>query len=500
MDFPHASTERGLGYGVVNGNERVYVVSRTLSLSVQVLNANTGVEVNTLSTTGVTGGTIVLNDIGVTTDGVIIGCNLTTTSATSAFICYRWSSENAAPAVAFSQTIAGPGATNYRFGDKITVTGSTADNTAAIWIASANGASSDATTEVVYKLTTADLGTTFTPTLVTTTTTNNTFGNTPSVAPEGGSSATSWYVKGAGVRPVEYTGNTLTSTASNVPTGASAIRYFARNSREFIATHTYVTSGIDAALNTGQAAVYEVSGDATGTLYATTPDQATNSNANGTGDVEVRDNGNSTYTFFVLTTNNGIGAYTSNASPLPVELTAFEAAATVGGALLRWSTASETNNARFVAERQQGTAWVEVGSRAGAGTSAEQQHYTLTVQGLTPGAHRFRLRQIDLDGTTTLSSVVEAVVMPGAALNLSAARPSPFEGATQTLLSVQTAQRVRVVLFDALGRQQAVVFDGDVSPAAPRALTVSGTNLAPGVYVLRAEGAGHTATTRLVRH
>src|SRR4029079_10911971 len=64
----------------------------------------------------------VLNKIDVTDDGVVYGANLTTSSASSPFVIYRWANEGAASTVAYS---GGPDAgTTARWGDTFSVSGS----------------------------------------------------------------------------------------------------------------------------------------------------------------------------------------------------------------------------------------------------------------------------------------------------------------------------------------------------------------------------------------
>ena len=72
-----SNTERGFAYGSVAGNDRVYVVSRSSGNRIFIYNAVTGDSVGTLRTDGMTGGTFVINDAGVSDDGVIFVCNLT---------------------------------------------------------------------------------------------------------------------------------------------------------------------------------------------------------------------------------------------------------------------------------------------------------------------------------------------------------------------------------------------------------------------------------------
>ena len=131
-----ADTERGMALGKIGSDTHVFVVSRKSGLFVQYLDPATGALVGTLNTTGVSGGTFALNDAGTTSDGVVIASNLTSTLTTSAFKVYAWTNKTDAPATIINYA---GGTDAVRLGDKITVTGSTADGTAKVWAASATG-------------------------------------------------------------------------------------------------------------------------------------------------------------------------------------------------------------------------------------------------------------------------------------------------------------------------------------------------------------------------
>lgn len=115
--------ERGLAYN--RRTDRLLVVSRT-SPTVYVLDADTGADLWTLNTTGVTGGyssSYYLLMAGVADDGVFYAGNLTLAGNTTAFKLYRWANDNATtvPTVAYSVD---PGAGNsQRWGDTLDVRG-----------------------------------------------------------------------------------------------------------------------------------------------------------------------------------------------------------------------------------------------------------------------------------------------------------------------------------------------------------------------------------------
>lgn len=112
------NSQRSMAFNPVTGN-----LLLANNLSVRVLNASTGASVALLDVTGITGGTRALNTVGVTSDGVIYGTNLTTQSTTSPFRVYRWANQSAAPSLAYSGDAGLPAS---RVGDNFAVFGSDA--------------------------------------------------------------------------------------------------------------------------------------------------------------------------------------------------------------------------------------------------------------------------------------------------------------------------------------------------------------------------------------
>lgn len=182
---------------------------------------------------------------------------------------------------------------------------------------------------------------------------------------------------------------------------------------------------------------------------------------------------------------------------LPVELVAFEALIDGGTVLLRWETASETNNAGFEVQRLNAGAWRREGFIEGQGTTSEAQHYRFAVAGLPPGRHAFRLRQIDYDGTFAHSPVVEAAIEIPGAFHISRLYPNPFAGRLHFSLGVARAQPVEVAVFDVAGRRVATLFDGSMAAGQVQALTFDAREAPPGLYLIRVRGA-HFLTSRAV--
>ncbi|HNG90750.1 MAG TPA: hypothetical protein PK858_11115, partial [Saprospiraceae bacterium] len=97
---------------------------------------------------------------------------------------------------------------------------------------------------------------------------------------------------------------------------------------------------------------------------------------------------------------------TVSSSPLPVELTRFDAFARGQSVRLEWETATEQHNERFEVERSaDGYHFSSLQSLPGAGSSREPQQYSLTDEQPLQGRSFYRLRQVDHDGSFSFSPV-----------------------------------------------------------------------------------------------
>lgn len=202
----------------------------------------------------------------------------------------------------------------------------------------------------------------------------------------------------------------------------------------------------------------------------------------------------------------GFGLCVGTRAFLPVELTAFDVQADGDVAVLRWATATETNNSGFEVEHQRGdgtdapdAGWQTLGFVEGAGTTTEAHAYRFVTAPLEPGLHRFRLRQVDFDGSFEYSPEVEVRVAVQGAFRVGPAYPNPFERDAYIRLAVQRAQHVRVEVFDATGRSVAVLLDEHVPAQQVRTVEVEGNGLPSGLYYVRTAGETFATTQPVVR-
>jgi hypothetical protein len=292
------NTERGMAYNPLTNH--LYVVSRAAAvgnLSVQILDADTGADVGSLSVSGITGGTFPLSTITVGADGAIYGANLTTNtaSATQPLKIYRWANEAATPTVAFEG--APTGAVGVRFGDNIDSRGS--GTSTQIVLGGNSGAGTGSTTFNSYAvLTTAD-GSTFSGQGMAITGPAN-GSHRLGVAFGPGNTV---YGKQTGANNLEYSTFDLAGTATR-NTGAP----FALTTNNETALDVDAANTLLATLefSTSVVRLYDISDPTIAPVLLDTETliSPSNTNANGTGAV-VFGNG----MLWVLNTNNGIQAF-----------------------------------------------------------------------------------------------------------------------------------------------------------------------------------------------
>jgi hypothetical protein len=182
---------------------------------------------------------------------------------------------------------------------------------------------------------------------------------------------------------------------------------------------------------------------------------------------------------------------------LPVELIGFDAVRTSAGVRLAWATASETDNAGFAVEvsAQEGV-WQSVGWVDGAGTTNEAQQYAFTHVSAHPANVRYRLRQTDLDGATSLSPIVEVSAALEAALWLGAPAPHPATASSHIAFALEQTASATLTLYDVLGRRVRVLWQGTAQ--AGETLRTPLNQLPPGVYTARLRSAQHEASRTFV--
>jgi len=182
-------------------------------------------------------------------------------------------------------------------------------------------------------------------------------------------------------------------------------------------------------------------------------------------------------------------ASTTANNPLPITLVDFTATPEGSAVRLNWITASEYENALFTVERSKyGIEFEHVVDVPGAVFSTGLLNYTDLDRSPYSGLSYYRLRQTDLDGTFTYSTVVP-VVIGGIA-----DRPLVVFGREGTVTAVHDFKAgSRYELMDMTGR---VISSGNTTMDGRT--EVNGADLSHGAYVFRVQDGERMESERFV--
>ena len=186
---------------------------------------------------------------------------------------------------------------------------------------------------------------------------------------------------------------------------------------------------------------------------------------------------------------------------VPVELTSFSAKAEGLIVVLKWTTATETNNAGFEIQRRQMNGlddnWERIGFIQGNGTTSLPVNYTFTDTRVLPGTeYLYRLKQIDLNGEFSYSIEAQCATELPAAFELYQNYPNPFNGTTIIKFTIPAALPVSLKIFDILGREVSSIIKDNYS-AGNYSVEFRNDNLSSGVYIYKLTAGTYRAVKKM---
>ena len=209
---------------------------------------------------------------------------------------------------------------------------------------------------------------------------------------------------------------------------------------------------------------------------------------------------------FVATATDADGntsEFVSTAEQLPVELATFEGTQTGESAVeLRWTTASEQNNAGFRVQHRTSKedTWEKLGfvdSKADGGTTADARTYRFSADDLAAGTHQFRLKQMDLNGTPHTHKAIPVEVQMQQPLQLGAPAPHPVQSRSTLSFAVKEKQETTLRLYNTLGQRVATLYRGTPTAGETQTIQLSATDLTSGTYFVRLQTGDRTRTQRV---
>ncbi len=186
-------------------------------------------------------------------------------------------------------------------------------------------------------------------------------------------------------------------------------------------------------------------------------------------------------------------------SVVPIALLQFSAVPNGDAILLKWSTATESNNKGFTVLRSEANDnnFVPIGFIAGAGNSSTVQNYSLTDHTAKKGVvYFYRLQEIDINNNTVFSDIRRAKLGLGTVFSASV-QPQPFYNNADLYLDGIGRKDFKIVISDITGRiiQMRDIRNTDQS----RLIPLDFTNQARGVYFIKILQDKITTTIKAVK-
>jgi len=187
-------------------------------------------------------------------------------------------------------------------------------------------------------------------------------------------------------------------------------------------------------------------------------------------------------------------------SALPVELSSFNAKVSGGTVLLDWETKTEMNNYGFEVERKYSNSeWTKVGFVEGYGMSNSPKYYSFPDKPAGTGKISYRLKQIDNDGQFEYSPVVEVLVdnLPNGFV-LEQNYPNPFNPETSIRFAFKEDTKATLKVYNSLGAEVAVLFDGIAEAGRYYDLKFVGNELASGFYIYKLAAGDYVSVKKML--
>jgi len=210
---------------------------------------------------------------------------------------------------------------------------------------------------------------------------------------------------------------------------------------------------------------------------------------------------------------------------IPIELTSFTASILQNekAVQLNWTTATETNNSGFeiqkcpslIPSRREGTLqtplwgdWGAIGFVPGFGTTTEPKSYSFIDKNVLTGTYKYRLKQIDFDGTFEYSNEIEVDVdfTPNEFV-LYQNYPNPFNPSTTIKFAIPGQARndnvlVKIKVYDVLGNEVATLVNEEKQPGIYEfEFSVgqdSSPDIASGIYFYQLKAGSFNQTNKMI--
>jgi photosystem II stability/assembly factor-like uncharacterized protein len=203
--------------------------------------------------------------------------------------------------------------------------------------------------------------------------------------------------------------------------------------------------------------------------------------------------------------DKGVVLHTSTGGIIPVELISFTAEVVGEEVTLNWTTATETNNQGFEIQRSESRDhpplaedWEKIGYVSGYGTTTEPKSYSFIDTDVYSGNYKYRMKQLDYDGTFSYSKEIELNVdFSPQEFMLYQNYPNPFNSSTVISYQLPLISNVTLKVYDILGNELAILVNEEKQPGV-YSISFDASTISSGIYLYQLKTGAFVHTNKMI--
>lgn len=203
-------------------------------------------------------------------------------------------------------------------------------------------------------------------------------------------------------------------------------------------------------------------------------------------------------------TNMQNTSWITDDEPLPVELISLTVINSGSAVILNWQTATEVNNYGFEVEKivdgnihASTSNWKTIGFVKGHGSSNSPKEYSFIDSDQLSGVMKYRLKQIDNNGSFEYSDIVTVERNQLSKTELYQNYPNPFNPTTVINYTLSLDGMTKLSIFNILGQEIEVLINKQMR-AGSYSIPFDGSNLSSGVYVYKLQLNNQTQVRKML--
>jgi hypothetical protein len=188
---------------------------------------------------------------------------------------------------------------------------------------------------------------------------------------------------------------------------------------------------------------------------------------------------------------------------VPVEFVSFTAENSDDEVVLKWATATETNNSGFEIQRSRKskvksqTDWISITFIDGIGTTTERTDYIYKDKVKESGIYYYRLKQIDFDGSFGYSQTVEVNISSPTDFVLYQNYPNPFNPSTTIKFSLPIKSNIKLEVYNSVGQLVEIILDKPME-AGYHEFDFDASGYSSGIYFYRLATESYSSAKKFI--